>query len=372
MTRVPICAQDAPGLDSRAWTLVGSPELTAKANLPAAPFATPRLSAPAPGHLWQTLRRGQRPGQLRRMDDPRSGMPTDVTHTASKWTVTLAHVRGLMAIVVVSAMATLSACTSPTKPTTASTSTSEATTSTTEAAGDVNGTEIDQLPTVPGPTTTPAAPDLSTAAGQTTFLRQVFADIQSVWSKDFAAAEITYIPARLILFQSQVSTACGVESANVGPFYCSGDRTVYLDMQFFTSLERSFGVTGDFAEAYVVAHEMGHHIQNLVGITSRVAATTPANPSVSNALSVRVELQADCLAGVWAHSTYERNLLEPGDIDEALNAAQTVGDDFLAHASGITVDPDSWTHGSSAQRQQWFTTGYNEGHASACDTFGNP
>lgn len=305
-----------------------------------------------------------------------------MTNTALKQTIALAHRRGLTAIVVIAATATLSACGSSTKPTSAATTTSQATTatseptsttsevtSTTEPAADVNGTEIDQLPTLPGPTTTPAAPNLSTAAGQTTFLRQVFADIQAVWSKNFAAAGITYSPARLVVFQSQVSTACGVESASVGPFYCSGDRNVYLDIQFFTSLEQSFGVTGDFAEAYVVAHEVGHHIQNLVGITSRVAAANQADPSASSALSVRVELQADCLAGVWAYSTYERNLLEPGDIDEALNAAQTVGDDFLARASGTTVDPDSWTHGSSAQRQQWFTTGYNDGQASACDTF---
>jgi uncharacterized protein len=312
-----------------------------------------------------------------------------MTNTASKRTIAPAHVRNLTAIVVMAATATLSGCGSSTKPTAAPTATSEAAsttspatsttspattataeaTSTTEPAVDVNGTEIDQLPTLPGPTTTPAAPGLSTAAGQTTFLRQVFADIQAVWSKDFAAAGVSYTPARLVVFQSQVSTACGVESASVGPFYCSGDRSVYLDIQFFSSLEQSFGVTGDFAEAYVVAHEVGHHIQNLVGITGRVAAATQADPSASSALSVRVELQADCLAGVWARSTYERNLLEPGDIDEALNAAQTVGDDFLAHASGTTVDPDSWTHGSSAQRQQWFTTGYNDGQASSCDTF---
>ena len=238
-------------------------------------------------------------------------------------------------------------------------------TSASSSGAPVDGTEISQLPAVPSPAATPAAPDLSTAAGQATFLRQVFADIQSVWSKDFAASGLSYTPARLVLFQSKVATACGTENAEVGPFYCPGDRAVYLDLQFFQSLTRQFGVSGDFAEAYVVAHEVGHHIQNLLGITGRVSAA--GRPG--NAVSVKTELQADCFAGVWAHSTYERKLLEPGDIEEALKAAQVVGDDYLARASNTAVDPDSWTHGSSAQRQQWFTTGYQDGRADACDTF---
>jgi len=134
-------------------------------------------------------------------------------------------------------------------------------------------------------------------------------------------------------------------------------------------MQSQFGLTGDFAEAYVVAREVGHHVQNLVGVTSRVASADLASPTLSNALSIDVELQADCLAGVWAHSAYEHNLLEPGDIEEALHAAQIVGDDFLAHAAGATVDPDSWTHGSSAQRTERFTTGYSIGKVDACDTF---
>lgn len=135
-------------------------------------------------------------------------------------------------------------------------------------------------------------------------------------------------------------------------------------------MEAQFGVRGDFAEAYVVAHEIGHHIQNLVGVTSRVANVEQFDPTQANALSVRVELQADCFAGVWAHSAYTRNLLEPGDIEEALHAAEVVGDDYLQHASGAAVvNPDSWTHGSSAQRKHWFTTGYEDGRPSACNTF---
>lgn len=191
-----------------------------------------------------------------------------------------------------------------------------------------------------------------------------------MWDKVFTGSGQSYSPARLVLFQSRVSTACGTESASVGPFYCSGDQTVYLDIRFFSALADQFGVSGDFAEAYVVAHEVGHHIQNLVGITSRVANVDQFDPSQANALSVRVELQADCFAGVWAHSAYTRHLLEPGDIEEALNAAEVVGDDYLQHAAGAAVvDPDSWTHGSSAQRKQWFTSGYEDGLPSACNTF---
>ena len=260
-----------------------------------------------------------------------------------------------------------SACTSsaPTKPAPAPTPSATAS----DAGTSIDGTKVDQLPAVPTPTVTPSPPDLSTTAGQTAFLQQVFADIQAVWSKEFTAAGLSYSPARLTLFQSQISTACGRESAEVGPFYCSGDRTVYLDLQFFKSMAAQFGVTGDFAEAYVVAHEVGHHIQNLTGITGRVAAAGQSSASADNALSVRAELQADCFAGVWAHSTYERHLLDAGDIEEALHAAQVVGDDFLARARGAAVDPDSWTHGSSAQRQQWFTSGYKDGRPDACDTF---
>jgi uncharacterized protein len=269
---------------------------------------------------------------------------------------------------VASLVALLSACGSSSAPKSI-TNTTTATTQPRPLDPSVDGTEIDQLPTAPSPTAPPAKPDLSTVAGQTAFLQQVFADIQSVWNSEFTTAGLPYSAARLVLFQSQVSTACGNESASVGPFYCPGDGTVYLDISFFKSLEAQFGTTGDFAEAYVVAHEVGHHIQNLTGISGRVAAADQANPANANALSVRVELQADCLAGVWAHSAYERDLLEPGDIEEALHAAQVVGDDFLAHASGAAVDPDSWTHGSSAQRQQWFTTGYEKGSPDDCDTF---
>jgi predicted metalloprotease len=281
--------------------------------------------------------------------------------------VRISRLRIWAAVATAAVVTVLSACGSPAQTKPAPAPTPAATAS--DAGTSIDGTQVDQLPAVPTPTVTPSPPDLSTTAGQTTFLRGVFADIQAVWSKEFTSSGLSYSPARLTLFQSQITTACGRESAEVGPFYCSGDHTVYLDLQFFTSMAKQFGVTGDFAEAYVVAHEVGHHIQNLTGITGRIAAADQSSPSAGNALSVRAELQADCFAGVWAHSTYERHLLDAGDIEEALHAAQVVGDDYLARARGAAVDPDSWTHGSSAQRQRWFTSGYKDGRPDACDTF---
>lgn len=277
----------------------------------------------------------------------------------------------LAAAVLVAGTSFAACSSSPSKSASSTTSTTSSTTTTLPRSdASIDGAEVDKLPQAPPPTTAPSVPDLSTEAGQATFLSQVFNDIQSMWNKVFAESGQTYSPARLVLFRSQVSTACGTESASVGPFYCSGDQTVYLDTGFFSAMEAQFGVRGDFAEAYVVAHEIGHHIQNLVGISNRVANVQQFDPSQANALSVRVELQADCFAGVWAHSAYTRNLLEPGDIEEALRAAEVVGDDYLQHAAGAAVvNPDSWTHGSSAQRKQWLTTGYEDGRPSACNTF---
>jgi uncharacterized protein len=265
-------------------------------------------------------------------------------------------------------VALLGACSTTSSGSGTTTSTSRPPTTTTTSS--VDGPDVDKLPPVPGPSTTPSSPTLSTAAAQRSFLTDVFNDIQATWKSEFSGAGISYSPAKLNIFQSNIQTACGAESSDTGPFYCPGDATVYLDTSFFTAMATRFGFKGDFAEAYVVAHEMGHHIQSLLGISTRVASLQAANPSAKNTLSVALELQADCLAGVWAHSTYTRSLLEPGDIEDALNAAEIVGDDFLAHASGsTTTDPDSWTHGSSSQRQQWFTTGFDTGDADACDTF---
>jgi uncharacterized protein len=226
-----------------------------------------------------------------------------------------------------------------------------------------------QLPEFPAAPSEPGLPSPSTTAQVQQFISSVFNDAQADWSKVFAAAGATYSPAKLVLFSSAVHTGCGTESAEVGPFYCPADQTVYLDVAFFDEMEQRYGVAGDFAQAYVVAHEVGHHIQTITGVSAQVAQLQQSNPGAANSLSILTELQADCYAGVWAHSTYQRGLLEPGDIDEALTAAAAVGDDFLQKAATGSINPEQWTHGSSAQRQQWLTTGYDSGQASSCNTF---
>ena len=179
---------------------------------------------------------------------------------------------------------------------------------------------------------------------------------------------MTYHPARLTIFSQQVHTACGAQPADVGPFYCPASFGVYLDPTFFTALSRKVGVRlRGFAQAYVVGHEVGHHVQTLLGIGHQKAAANEQDPARANARSVRFELQADCLAGVWMHSVYQRGELSDADLEQALNAAAVVGDDFLAHA-GQSRPPEEWTHGSSAQRQQWLKTGFEEGKPDACDT----
>ncbi len=226
-----------------------------------------------------------------------------------------------------------------------------------------------KLPTFPSATASPSLPAPDSASAEQRFVAAVFTDAQEEWQKIFAKAGIQYHAARLALFSSAVQTGCGTESSQVGPFYCPADGTVYLDTLFFKEMEAKYGVKGDFSQAYVVAHEFGHHIQNLTGVSTRVAQLSQQYPAQANGLSVRAELQADCYAGVWAHSTYTRGLLEPGDLDEALQAAATVGDDFLQKAATGSVQPEQWTHGSSAQRQKWLKIGYDKGEPSACDTF---
>jgi uncharacterized protein len=168
----------------------------------------------------------------------------------------------------------------------------------------------------------------------------------------------------------EVHSACGTQSASVGPFYCPADHGVYLDTRFFDALGQSVGVRlGAFARAYVVAHEMGHHVQVLLGITGRVRAADQQDPAGTNARSVRLELQADCFAGIWKHATYERGQLTAADFEDALRAAAVVGDDFQQRRATGTIAPHDWTHGSSAQRQQWLTTGFEQGEPGACDTF---
>ena len=202
----------------------------------------------------------------------------------------------------------------------------------------------------------------------------VLADTEEAWGQIFAAQGRRYEEPRLVLFSDAVDSECGFARAVVGPFYCPGDRKVYIDLSFYEDLRERFGAPGDFAQAYVIAHEVGHHVQTLLGISDRVhAARASASESESNALSVRQELQADCLAGVWAHdASRARNLLEAGDIEEALTAASAIGDDRLQRQATGHVSPDSFTHGSSEQRVRWFRQGVESGSLESCDTFAAP
>ncbi len=197
----------------------------------------------------------------------------------------------------------------------------------------------------------------------------VLGDVQDTWTKILAGENIRYPRAKMVLFRNYTQSACGTAQSATGPFYCPADQKVYLDLGFWDQL-KGYGASGDFAQAYVIAHEIGHHVQNVIGIERKVRAMQQQNPGARNRLSVAVELQADCFAGVWAHSTEGRNILEPGDIQTGLQAASAVGDDRLQKMSQGYVTPDSFTHGSSAQRMTWFNRGYTSGQVTACNTFG--
>jgi len=199
------------------------------------------------------------------------------------------------------------------------------------------------------------------------FLIAIADDTQRVWRREFAVSHLTYRPVRIVVFWSKVRSHCG-EHEDSGPFYCPGDRTVYLDLRFFTGLARDAGV-GGAAQAYIVGHEFGHHVQQLVGIAGSIADANRDDPAGKNSRSVKAELQADCLAGVWGNSAYPRSELTIRDLDDALKAAEVIGDDYLQRAAGEVVDSALWTHGSSQQRQYWVRTGYQSGRPSACDTF---
>ncbi|MDR0480143.1 MAG: zinc metallopeptidase [Burkholderiaceae bacterium] len=203
------------------------------------------------------------------------------------------------------------------------------------------------------------------------FVATVLASTEDVWGQIFQQAGTRYVPPKLVLYRGVTPTACGTGQAAMGPFYCPADRKVYLDMDFFDTMSRQLGAPGAFARAYVVAHEVGHHVQNLEGISGKVDALRERlSQQQQNALSVRVELQADCYAGIWAnHSQQAKHWLDQGDIESALNAASQIGDDTLQREQRGVVRPDSFTHGSSAQRVRWFTQGYKTGSVPACDTF---
>jgi predicted metalloprotease len=214
-----------------------------------------------------------------------------------------------------------------------------------------------------------ASVDLSNNGDLVQFVGFVLDDTNTLWSDTFQRAGQSYTPARMVLFQDATQGACGEASAETGPFYCPLDQKVYLDLGFFQELSRRFGAPGDFAQAYVVAHEVGHHVQQQTGIEDQVRQAQQQDPSQENALSVKLELQADCLAGVWAETVYKRGDLDPGDVDEALKAASSVGDDRIQASAGQAVNPETWTHGSAAQRSSWFKKGMNSGDPAACDTF---
>jgi predicted metalloprotease len=202
------------------------------------------------------------------------------------------------------------------------------------------------------------------------FVAVVLAETEETWGRLFQEGGQRYREPTLVLFEGQVNSACGFASAATGPFYCPGDQKLYIDLSFFDELSRRFGAPGDFAQAYVIAHEVGHHVQNLLGILPEVdQARRQAGKAEANQLSVQLELQADCLAGVWAHDADAKGIIEVGDIDEALAAATAIGDDTLQRQSQGYVVPDSFTHGTSAQRSQWFKQGYQQGRVDACDTF---
>jgi predicted metalloprotease len=204
----------------------------------------------------------------------------------------------------------------------------------------------------------------------TAFVRTVLGDTEDTWKAIFQKNGQTYQEPTLVLFSGQVNSACGFASSATGPFYCPNDRKVYLDTEFFDQLSQQFKASGDFAEAYVVAHEVGHHVQNLLGILPKVnQARQRMSEADSNKMSVRVELQADCFAGVWGKATDSKGILETGDLEEALNAAQQIGDDTLQKRSQGYVVPDSFNHGTSAQRMSWFRRGFDSGDMNACDTF---
>jgi predicted metalloprotease len=223
--------------------------------------------------------------------------------------------------------------------------------------GGSGGGPLDAFPQAENSSTVPQSPEEATLED---FSNRVYTDVEATWADLFRRGDREYRQSSLAIFRQQTQSSCGGASAAVGPHYCPADSTVYLDLAFFRDLRDRFGAPGDFAQAYVIAHEVGHHVQNVLGVMERVENRED---------SIRLELQADCLAGVWAHTAEQRGLLDPGDVQEGLGAAAAVGDDRIQQKSGGRIDPESWTHGSSEQRMRWFTRGMRDGDPGACDTF---
>jgi predicted metalloprotease len=222
-----------------------------------------------------------------------------------------------------------------------------------------------------GVSSTAAPMSASDSAAQETevqFVSFVLDDVQNTWASVLPNYGGSFHPAKMVLFRNSTESGCGPAQSAMGPFYCPADERVYLDLGFFDELKQKFGAAGDFAQAYVIAHELGHHVQHLLGTDARVQALGERNPSQTNELSVRLELQADCYAGVWAHSTNQRQMLQEGDVDEALNAASSVGDDRIQQKTTGRINVDSFTHGSAAQRSASFKRGFESGDPRNCNT----
>jgi hypothetical protein len=233
----------------------------------------------------------------------------------------------------------------------------------------LQGSDSDYTTSAPAPSTRASSPEDEQLKD---FVSVILADTEDTWKEIFRRAGRTYRAPTLVLFSGAVQSACGMAQAAMGPFYCPGDQKLYIDLSFYRDLRDRLGAPGDFAQAYVIAHEVGHHVQNLLGIAERVQGMRErASEAEANALQVRMELQADCLAGVWANNAQRaRQILEAGDIEEGLNAAAAIGDDRLQRRSRGYVVPESFTHGSAAQRVGWFRRGIESGDIQQCDTFG--
>jgi len=203
------------------------------------------------------------------------------------------------------------------------------------------------------------------------FVSYVLDDTEKTWTNILAQGNEQYVPPKLVLFRNSTESGCGFAQSAMGPFYCPVDQKVYIDLGFYDELRTRFGASGDFAQAYVLAHEVGHHIQHLAGTDAKVRQAQGSSPGDANELSVRLELQADCYAGVWANGTQQKGMLEAGDVEEAMNAASAVGDDRIQQQSGQRVNVDAFTHGSAAQRAEWFGKGFQSGDIRSCNTFGS-
>jgi uncharacterized protein len=224
-------------------------------------------------------------------------------------------------------------------------------------------------PAPAGPTSTAPVQQTPEEQQRVEFISDVLDDVQNTWTTVLQQEGVRYERSRLVLFRDITQTACGTGQAASGPFYCPGDQKVYVDLGFFDELHRRFKAPGDFAQAYVIAHEIGHHVQNLVGTAGRVHEAMERDRRNANEYSTRLELQADCYAGIWAFHAAQRNLLEAGDVEEGLGAAAAVGDDRIQEMSGRAVNPESFTHGSSEQRMEWFQRGFKSGRIGDCETF---